>query len=439
MTKDRAKAQAAAGAVREGAPWRFRGGKRISLPGAPSGEIEDFAAPDTVTIACSDCKATVEKGAGVRRGQVIARPEGGEDAQPASPFHASVGGVVDDVREDETEDGGVVSIITIRGEGGDGDDAPKALEPADVSGASAADMLVRLHESGVAALVPGGIPTGKGGSVAEGVQVARLVVPLAAPEPFLPDPLVIIRERPDDFAEGLRLVAKALGGAAVHLAGTSEAFEAVRALDTGPAEFHRIKDVHPAGSELMLAWLALGKPAALPLRAVQAGVVIAGAQDVIVARDALVKGIAVTDRVVALAGIDEPRTVRARVGTALAALVPGSPRVVKGGLMSGTLAGEGAALSRDDSALAALPAGGAAAEAKACIACGRCTGICPTKLFPVMLARLAPRELYEEAEELGLDRCVECGLCTFVCPARIDLAGALGELKMGLAEERESE
>ncbi|MHC4250399.1 MAG: 4Fe-4S dicluster domain-containing protein [Planctomycetota bacterium] len=439
MTKDRAKAQVAAGGPREGAPWRFRGGKRISLPGAPAGAMEDASVPDTVTIACADCKATVEKGAGVRRGQAIARPEGGEDAQPASPFHASVGGVIEEVREDETEDGGVVSIITIRRDGNGSDEASKALEPEDVSGASIEDMLARLYESGVASLVPGGIPTGKGGSVAEGVAVEHLVVPLAAPEPFLPDPLVIIRERPADFAQGLQLLAKALGGPAVHLAGTSEAFEVVRALDTGPAEFHRIKAVQPAGSELMLAWLALGKPPALPLRAVQAGVVVAGAQDVIAARDAMMKGLSVTDRVVALAGIDEPRTVRARVGTALAALVPGSPRVVKGGLMSGTFAGEGAALSRVDSALSEFPAVGPAAEAKACIACGRCTGICPTKLFPQMLARLAPREFYEEAEELGLDRCVECGICTFVCPAGIDLAGALRELKTGLAEERESE
>jgi electron transport complex protein RnfC len=302
-------------------------------------------------------------------------------------------------------------------------------------------MLARISESGVAALVPGGIPTGKGGSVAEGVEVKHLVVPLVAPEPFLPDPLAIVRERADDFAEGVRLLAKALGGPAVHIAGTAEAFEAVRALGTGPAEFHRVKNVHPAGGELMLAWLALGKPAALPRRAVEAGVIVADAQTVIAARDAIAKGLCVTDRVVTLTGIDKPRTVRARVGTAVAALVPASDdaRIVKGGLMSGALAGEGATLSREDSALAAIPGGKKPDEAKACVTCGSCTAVCPVGLFPQMLVRLAPDELYEEAEGLGADKCVDCGLCAFVCPARIDMAGALRDIKSGLAEERASE
>ncbi len=436
MVEDRAKAVSTGGALSEGAPWRFRAGKRLALPGAPSGAIEDAPAPDTVTIACVDSVAAVDKGARVARGQVIARPEGGEDAGPASPYHASIAGTVEDIGQDETEDGGVITIVTIRR---DGDDAPKALEPADVSGASAADMLARIHESGVAALVPGGIPTGHGGSIAEGVEVKHLVVPLVAPEPFLPDPLAIVRERADDFAEGIRLLAKALGGPAVHIAGTAEAFEVVSTLGTGGAEFHRVKNVHPAGGELMLAWLALGKPSALPRRAVEGGVVVADAQTVIAARDALVKGLSVTDRVVTLAGIDSPRTVRARVGTAVAALVPGADRVVKGGLMSGALAGEGATLSREDSALAAIAAGARAEEAKACITCGSCTAVCPVGLFPQMLVRLAPDELYEEAEGLGADKCVDCGLCAFVCPARIDMAGALRDIKFGLAEERASE
>lgn len=56
-------------------------------------------------------------------------------------------------------------------------------------------------------------------------------------------------------------------------------------------------------------------------------------------------------------------------------------------------------------------------EESSCIRCGHCVGICPMKLVPAEIARMAEYEKLEDAEKWGILDCMECGACAFVCPA----------------------
>jgi electron transport complex protein RnfC len=56
-----------------------------------------------------------------------------------------------------------------------------------------------------------------------------------------------------------------------------------------------------------------------------------------------------------------------------------------------------------------------------CIRCGKCVEVCPMGLAPTALMYRVKKELFTEAEELGLTNCYECGACAFTCPAKIPL------------------
>ena len=80
-----------------------------------------------------------------------------------------------------------------------------------------------------------------------------------------------------------------------------------------------------------------------------------------------------------------------------------------------------------------------AAEAKetACINCGRCVEVCPSRIIPSRLADLSERHNEEGFVNMNGLECVECGSCSFVCPAKRNLKQAIGSMrKIALANKR---
>ena len=69
------------------------------------------------------------------------------------------------------------------------------------------------------------------------------------------------------------------------------------------------------------------------------------------------------------------------------------------------------------------------AQQTACINCGRCVEICPSRIIPSRLADFSKRK--DEASFVawnGLE-CVECGSCSYVCPAKRQLKQAIGSMR----------
>lgn len=64
-----------------------------------------------------------------------------------------------------------------------------------------------------------------------------------------------------------------------------------------------------------------------------------------------------------------------------------------------------------------------------CIGCGWCVEVCPTRLQPIHLMKMAESGVDDETLALWLPWCIECGLCTHVCPSGIPLAQRLREAK----------
>ena len=77
------------------------------------------------------------------------------------------------------------------------------------------------------------------------------------------------------------------------------------------------------------------------------------------------------------------------------------------------------------------------AKETACINCGRCVEVCPSRIIPSRLADLSERHNEEGFVKMNGLECVECGSCSYVCPAKRHLKQAIGSMrKIALANKK---
>lgn len=65
----------------------------------------------------------------------------------------------------------------------------------------------------------------------------------------------------------------------------------------------------------------------------------------------------------------------------------------------------------------------------ACIGCGRCTEVCPKRLFPAEAVRMAEQNKAAVAASYGAERCAGCGACSAVCPSGIEITELMLRLR----------
>jgi electron transport complex protein RnfC len=64
-----------------------------------------------------------------------------------------------------------------------------------------------------------------------------------------------------------------------------------------------------------------------------------------------------------------------------------------------------------------------------CIRCGWCVEGCPVRIHPAGLLEAAQVDDPELADAYGLAACIECGICNYVCPSRLPLLEGIRTLR----------
>ncbi len=54
----------------------------------------------------------------------------------------------------------------------------------------------------------------------------------------------------------------------------------------------------------------------------------------------------------------------------------------------------------------------------ACISCGECVAVCPSRIQPGILSRYSEFGMDDKCAKLHIEACMDCGLCSYVCIAR---------------------
>jgi electron transport complex protein RnfC len=466
----------------------FSGGYRFTrFAGQPEPRLIDTDIPDLATLALlsasgGEIPPSVAQGDRVRAGQIIAR----DDRQIGGPVLASVNGRVEDIRQVSWL-GEQAPAVLIRGDGTESW-TPLAGFSAEWNNFEAEALEKLLYLSGVSGLPDGGIPTHFKSSAISPEEAEHIIVQMVQAEAYNPSLQVWLHQQVGErIAEGLAILARIMPRARLHLVAggkqrslLGEVENAGRRLGLGELSLHLVQDKYPQGREEVLVPTVLGRDFPYGYSAVNLGVVILDLQTLLQAREAVVAGRPVIDRIVALGGtgfVGRPH-LRVRIGTPIETAIgvflskKRESRIIRNSVLSGreipdlsqpvdprlsmviaipeqrggpplSFARPGFGTDSYSRTFLAnfLPLAKTAdtnvhGEHRPCIACGYCDSVCPAGILPHLLHRYVQRGIVDEIlVRYRIFDCIECNLCTYVCTSKIPLARLLREGKDRLRAE----
>lgn len=413
----------------------FRGGihpydgkdmsKDIPIKDVPCGPIAVYPLSQHIG---APAKPIVKKGDHVLVGQKIAEAEG----FVSSPIYSAVSGTVKDICNHRVIMGNDAPCIIISND--DLYEEVWSWEVKPLEEMTDQEVINRIKEAGIVGMGGAGFPTHVKVSVKEPHKIDYVIINGAECEPYLTSDYRKMVEEPEKLIEGLKVYLKlfpyALGIIAIE-DNKPDCIKVFRALtkDEPRITVKSLKTKYPQGSERHLIYACTGRELNSKMLPADVGCVVNNVDTVLSVRSAIYEGKPLIYRIVTVTGncIKNPRNFRVRIGTLYSKLLEEAGgyktepvKIISGGPMMGfcmfdidvpvTKTGSAfLALSKDDISRM---------EPSACINCGKCTAVCPSRLIPGELSDHAAH-FNEEAflEGHGLE-CVECGCCSYVCPAK---------------------
>ncbi len=413
-------------------------GRKISS-GKP---LEQLPPPEEVCISLSQSLGrpavpVVEKGAVVKRGELIARADGAV----SSNVFASIAGEVTDIRTMQAQ-GGEETFIVIKASGsGEEFRYPPLSDP------SPQEIIERVKECGIVGLGGAGFPTAV--KLTPPCPVDTLILNGAECEPYLTCDHRLMLEFTDEIVRGARYLKQALDAKRIIIGIEDNKPDAIAAFEQYPdIAVVRLKKQYPMGGEKQLVYSATGRkirPGKLPA---DAGVVVQNVATSFAVTEAVEQGKPLYERAVTITGgaVNTPKNVWTPVGTPLQVLVDfcggektAPSKIVQGGPMTGiALPSYDFYTHKTTSGLILMSAEEVSlSEPTPCISCGKCADACPMKLMPMQTDFYAEAGDYEAAaKQGGALNCIECGVCAYVCPARRPLIQSIRKTKQEMRKRK---
>ena len=413
-------------------------GRKIS-GGKP---LEQLPPPSEVCISLSQSLGrpavpVVEKGAKVKRGELIAKADG---AISSSVF-ASIAGEVADILKKPAQGGEETFIVLKASESGEEFRFPPLTDP------SPQEIVERVRACGIVGLGGAGFPTAV--KLTPPCPVDTLILNGAECEPYLTCDHRLMLEFTDGIVRGARYLKQALDAKRIIIGIEDNKPDAIAAFEPYPdIAVVKLRKQYPMGGEKQLVYSATGRkirPGKLPA---DAGVVVQNVATAYAVYEAVEQGKPLYERAVTVTGgaVSEPKNIWTPVGTPLSSLVAfcggektAPKKIVQGGPMTGiSLPSYDFYTHKTTSGLLLMSAEEVSlSEPTPCISCGKCADACPMKLMPMQTDFYAEAGDYAEAAKLGgALNCIECGVCAYVCPARRPLIQSIRKTKQEMRKAK---
>lgn len=410
--------------------------------------IQDLPLPEVVVIPVSQhlgapSKVLVKRGDEVKVGQLIAESAG----FISTNIHSSVSGKVLKVDLFPDSSGYRRMAVQIQVEG---DIWMEDIDRSDDLVANTVleqdDIRKKILEAGIVGLGGATFPSHVKLMVPGGKTAEYLIINGVECEPYLTADEMLMLERSQELAAGIRVLMKGLGVEKAILGienNKPDAIKKMKEITSGSAiEVQALKVKYPQGGEKQLVQALLKREVPSGGLPIDVGAVVFNIGTAYAAYEAVMKNRPLIDRVVTVTGksLEKPSNFQVRIGTPVSSLIEhagGLPedtaKVINGGPMMGKAisnldvpvvkGSSGIVIVREDEARRK--------EVKPCIRCTRCVGVCPMGLEPYLLMTQSEKGMFEAMENEKVMDCIECGSCSYTCPSARPL---LDYIRLGKAE-----
>lgn len=393
-------------------------------------------------------KPVVKKGDRVLAGQLIAEAGGFVSAN----IHSSVSGTVKAIEACLTSSGSKVNSIII-----ENDNKYESVEftpvSKPVSELQRDEILDAVKAAGVVGMGGAGFPTNVKLSPKNADEIDRIIVNASECEPYLTSDYRRLMEQPEKIIEGLRIALHLFKGSKGIIAVENNKPEAIKLLreklgTDSDITVHSMKTKYPEGAERQLIYANTGRYINSKMLPADVGCIVHNVDTIYSIYEAVREGKPLITRIVTVTGdaIENPCNFKVRTGTSYAELVEaaggfkGTPaKIISGGPMMGkAIYSLDIPITKSSSAILCLSKDEASEyEPSACIRCGRCVSVCPGRVMPNQLARLANAGEIDAFIKYNGMECCECGCCSYICPAKRPLTQVIaGTRKLVLANKK---
>jgi len=394
------------------------------------------------------CVAVGER---VRKGQVIAKPDG----YVSVAVHAPTSGTVTAIAAHPVPhpSGLNDTCIHIQPDGLDEWVERHATDWRDTPPSTLRNI---LRDMGIAGLGGAVFPTWIKLNPGRAAKVPLLLINGGECEPWITCDDLTMREHADGIVQGAAIMRHLLGAEQVVIAiedNKPDAISAMRKAATQadyPLEIVGIPTLYPSGGAKQLIKVITGREVPSGGRSTDVGVATFNVGTTLAVHRAIHLGEPMISRVVTVTGnVHTPQNYDVLLGTPMHDLVAwagGHVDPVSGYIMGGPMMGfdlhtvdapvvkaTNCVLVKSDALFPPAP------SAQECIRCTRCADACPAELQPQALYWFARSKHFDKAQDHHLFDCIECGCCGYVCPSHIPLVHYYRYAKSEISAARQAE
>ena len=309
-----------------------------------------------------------------------------------------------------------------------------------------------VKDAGIVGMGGAGFPTNVKLSPKNPESIDYVIVNGAECEPFLTSDYRMMLEVPEQIVAGLKVMLSLFGNAKGIISIEDNKMDAVAKLKEAAAgesniEVKVLKTKYPQGAERQLIYASTGRKINSSMLPADAGCVVDNIDTVIAIYRAVCLSTPLMRRIVTVTGdaIANPQNYEVKIGMSYAELLEEAggfakepEKVISGGPMMGiALFDLNVPVTKTSSALLAFTEDQVAKyEPTACIRCGRCVKVCPSRLIPQKMMEYSDHFDDEGFQAVHGMECYECGTCTYVCPARRRLTQSFKQTRRSILDAR---
>ena len=392
-------------------------------------------------------KPVVKKGDFVLKGQVIAEAGGFVSA----PVHASVSGTVKGIEPRFNPAGTKVDCIIVEN---DEQYTEIEYEPVKPLGEmSREEIIEKIGNAGIVGMGGAGFPTRVKLSPKEPEKIDYVIANCAECEPYITADYRRMLENTDELISGMKVLLTIFPNAKGIFAVEDNKKDCIEKLEEfiqadERMEVKAMMTKYPQGAERQLIYTVTKRAINSAMLPADAGCIVDNVETLIGIHRAVIEGKPLVERVVTVSGdaVNNPGNFKVLLGTSHRELAEAAggfaaepEKLISGGPMMGfAMITLDAPVTKTSSSLLAFKKDAVSQlRESACINCGRCVQVCPSRIIPSRLADYAKR--HDEVSFVAMNglECVECGSCSYVCPAKRLLKQAIGSMrKTALANKK---